>query len=767
MAKLFKKICCFSIAMCTLFSPTAICKAQHSEVDTSGLPVSFPFAEASPQYNENYIPENLLSVTVIPRYCSVDGDASVLVNYSGTASFGIIPDPGYDFVYATGGAVYTEQTIDTVRTGVLTLENVTDNTEIEIVFERRAPIELTVGSATVACGETVDIPISIGENSGAIAGSFNILYDHERLDFLGPVTTGCLSVGNRNLEMAAPGKLGFYFISKNLGLTPLTAGGVLVYARFTVKANAPDGEEPISLSFEANGTSKPSVNDWEGARIVNSQNGVITFLTTDDGKHILKTAVAGGIGGTVSPGTRLEEGEKITLKATATTGYTFSHWEADNGEIANTQLSSTTYIMGDGPATVYAHFKLKTYNINTSVSGEEGGTISPSLDVVDYGGSVTVTLNPYPGFEVYAFTVNGKDKLSSLQNNTYTLTSVKSNQTMIVEYRWTGADIIEGITPLRAYDAVFSNTDRTITVRASNRNTSAGFALDIPGDDTIGSYVAEKNKNLSQGTRDGKKYIVARKSAGNVQNFKLFITYCGIEYTYNVTFMFTEDPDSAGVIDFASATPGKMTLDTVYYKATLKVDRYLNDSAKFAFVVPENAHVSYEFASTTTGKTEMSVINSSDYLTVNGGSYGNLEMISLPASNGSTQKLNVIVTNGNKVNVYTLSVSFRDLSYEGDVRPTRLIPLRLSSFSMDPENKTIYAETIEGASSAGFTFDIGGTPPTKFTTLSDYNLSYNNKNGYRYIVSKKTHGTEQTYRVKLYGEDGYEYSWYTVTMVYK
>jgi len=716
-------------------------------------------------YTFNII-DNTHIVTVVPSHCSVDGDSTLVIDYDGTASFNIIPDPGYDFSYATGGATYTEQTVNTVRTGVLTLENVTEDTEIELVFELRKPIELSIGSATVARGETIDIPISIVENSGAVAGSFNILYDSDRLDFLGPVTTGCVSVGNRNLELASPGKLGFYFISKNLGLTPLTAGGVLVYARFVVKDDAADGEGPITLSFETNGISKPSINDWEGPRLVDAENGIITFLTPDDGKFILKTAVANEIGGTVTPGGRLGEGEKITLKATASTGYAFSHWEADNGKFSSTTMSSTTYTMGDGPATVYAYFKIKTYNINTSVSGE-GGTISASSDVVDYGGSVTVTLNPHPGYEVDTFTVNNKDKLASLKNNTYTLSSIKSTQNMVVTYKWIGTDIIESITPLRSYEADFSNADRTVTVKASNRNTSAGFALGIAEDETIGCYTAEKGKNLSQGTKDGKKYIVARRSEGAVQTFELYITYADIEYTYNVTFMFTEDPDSAGVMDMASTTAGRMTLDTANYKATLMVDRYLHESADFAFVVPESAEVSCEFVSTTTGKTDMTTITSKDYSTAKGGSYGTLELVSLPASNGITQKLKVTVTNGGKTNEYAVTVVFRDLSYEGDVRPVELLPLRLSTFSIDTESKQIYAETQAGASSAGFTFDMGGTPPVKFTCLSGYGLAYGNKDGYRYIVSRRSYGLTQTYRVKLYGEDGYEYSWYTVTMIYK
>lgn len=713
--------------------------------------------------------KNTHTVKLVPTFCTVedadeDGTKTVVTDYDGTASFDVSPKPGYDFAYITGGAQYAENTVNTVRSGTVTLNNVTSDTEIELIFERREAIELTIGSATAACGETVDIPITISENSGAVAGSFNILYDSTRLEFLGSVTTGCLSLGNRNLEATdIPGKLGFYFISKNLGLTPLTSGGVLVYARFVVKDNAENGEGPIVLSFEGNANTKPSVDDWEGERLVKVNNGAITFLTENDGKYILKTAVADNIGGTVSPGTRLGEGEKFTIKATPATGYEFSHWEAEKGSFSDKSKASVTYTMGNESTTVYAHFKLKSYAISVSVKGGEGGTITPSETIVNYGGSVTVELCPQPGYEIEAFTVNGKDKLSALNNNKYTLSSIKSKQTMEVTFKWVGADIITDILPLRAYDAEFSNQNRTITVKASKKYTSAGFALNIYGDKT--AYIAEKGKNLSRGVSGGKEYIVARRAAGNNQQFELCITCGGYEYIYNVTFMFTENEDSAGVIDLASTNAGKITLDTANYTAALAVDRYMYDYADFAFVLPEGADMSYEFAEPQSGAQAL-LISSTEYKTANGGSYGSLKFVRVSAKNGNTQNINVKVTNGGKTNNYTLSVRFRDLSYEGNVRPKALIPLRLSQYSIDTENKTIYAESNEGASSAGFSFEMDGGAPVKLTCLSGYGLAYGSKDGYRYIVGRRSRGTEQTYRVKLYGADGYEYSWYTVTMIY-
>ncbi len=715
--------------------------------------------------------DNTHTVTVVPTYCSVegadeDGAKTLVVEYEGTATFTITPDPGYDFVSVSGDAVYSEVTEKTVRTGTLTLENVTEDTVLELVFDKREAIDLTIASATAAQGETIDIPVTISENSGAVAGSFNILYDSERLEFNGPITTGCVSVGNRNLEKTSTeGKLGFYFISKNLGQTPLTAGGVLIYMRFTVKDDAADGEGPLTLSFEGMAGTAPSIDDAEGPRDINITNGVIHFHTPDDGKHILKTAVYNDIGGKVTPGGRLGAGEIIHLTATATTGYNFSHWTAENGSFSSTTAASTSYIMGDGPATAYAHFVLKTYDIITSVENNEGGTISASKDIVDYGGSVEVTLTPYPGYELTGFTVNGKDKLSSVTNGVYTLSSIKNTQTMVATYSWVGTDIITDILPLRAYDVSYSNADRTISVTASNVYNSAGFALTVSGDETLGAYFYEKGYNLAQGVSDGKKYIGARRSSGNLQTFPLYITYQGIEYIYNVTVRFTDDPQNVAITDLAVMNGYSVSLDTINHKATIMADRYSTQkNVGFAFVLPENVKMSYEFISTSDGEINTTEAYSSEYISANGGSYGKLSFIELPITNGLTQKLKVTLSDGTNSNEYLLNILFRNLTYEGDVRPSALLPLRLSSYTIDTETKTIVLEAQENVFSAGLSLDMNGNPPVKITGQSGCGLACGVVDGYRYVVARASYGSEQTFKVKLYGENGYEYSIYTVTI---
>ena len=716
--------------------------------------------------------DNTHTVTLIPTYCTIeaaddDGSKTLTVMDGESAVFTVMPIAGYDFVSVSQGAVYSEKEVNLQTVGTVTVENVTSDCSFEIIFEQREPIYLTVGSAVAARGETIDIPVSIAENSGATAGAFNILYDADRLDFIGGITTGCLSVGNRGLEPTPiPGKLGFYFISRNLGQTPITDSGVLIYARFTVKDNAEDGDAPIEISLESNGTTRPEISDKDGARLVDVTNGIITFLTPDDGKHILKTAVADGIGGTVVPGGRYAEGEQISLTATAATGYTFSHWEADNGTFLSPDDATSVFVMGDSDTTATAHFKRKTFAVTTQVIGGEGGEIIPSTDLVEYGGSVTVTLNPYPGYEISAFTVNGSNKLDKLENNTYSLSSIKRDQAMVVTYTWVGADIINNIIPLRSYDVSYSNLDRTITVKASDTNTSAGFALDVADDETFGSYEKESGKNLSQGISAGRKYIVARRSAGNLQTFELYVEYAGHKYTYNVTFMFTDDPENVTVVDFAAENA--YTFDVNKSAKTVKIttDRK-NEYVSLSFIVPDDTQVQYELTYSSSGGTAYEEITSESYVTSSGNSgYGQLVMYRLPRSNGVTQKVAVTVSDSSKTNTYQVSIAFRYISYEADVRPDEFVPLRLSILDVDYENKVIYAEAASGITSAGFSYKLSGNPPVKFTCQSGQGLVYGDKDGYRYIVNRRVNGNKQTYKVKVFAEDGYGYSWYTVVMKY-
>ncbi|MDP4119393.1 MAG: cohesin domain-containing protein, partial [Bacillota bacterium] len=285
---------------------------------------------------------NTHTVKLVPTYCTItnaesDGTKTITVSDGSPVSFNVTPVAGYDFDHVSTGASYTN--------GVVSVADVSSDMIIDVVFVRRVPVSLTVGSATAAQGQTILVPISISENSGATAGAFNINYDPNKLEFISGVRTGCIALGSTGLD-AVPGdntKLGFYFISKNLGMTPITVGGVLLYLQFTVKDTAADGETSVTVTIESSATKHGGIDDLDGERLVNITNGTINLYTPLDGKYIIKTIAAPTGSGTVSAGSRYAQGEQVTITATPATGYSFVYWEATNGTISNTSSSSATY----------------------------------------------------------------------------------------------------------------------------------------------------------------------------------------------------------------------------------------------------------------------------------------------------------------------------------------------------------------------------------------------------------------------------------------
>lgn len=693
------------------------------------------------------------TVTLTCTNCSAE-NYSLTVPAGDTATFNITPDLGYDFFTITDGATYSETVTATTRTGIVTYENVTEDVEISITFTKRLPITLSVGSSEGAPGDYIDIPLIISENSGATLGVCNVFYDTDILEFSGTHTTGCIPTGTINVEPTpVPGKLGMYFISPNLGQTPVTDGGPLIYMTFLIKEEASAGTTPLTIYPGSSDNHNTYIDDFECTRDLNVESGSITINSSDDGKYVIKTEVSGGIGGTVTNGGRYAPGETITLTAKPSAGYVFSHWEAETGTFDDTTKSTAVYTVGEENVTVYAHFKLRTYTPTTSVS--EGGEIILSKNEVEYGGSITVTPIAYPGFELYTLYVGNTNVTSQILDGSYTLTGIKSTPRVRASFIWRGADIIEDIYMLRSYSATFNNKNRTIVVNAYNTNSSAGFGLKIAGDETAGNYKGEKDKMLSRGQKDGIEYVVARRSAGDNQTFNLYIKYMGYEYTYKVTFNFTSIP----ITDFVITGAHSADVDNINKKISIKADRYIDGDVGFNFVLPTGVSCNYAEA--------LPTFTTSEYTSANGKNHGVLEFMRVCKNDGHTQEFKVTLTDSKSVSeTYTVKVFFRDLSFEGNVVPTDVMPLRISSYTYDTENKVIYATSKKGANSAGISFDFNGEAPVKYTTKSGQGLCSGTKNGYKYYVIRGNAGETKEFVVKIYGQDGYEYSWYTVYLTF-
>ncbi len=328
---------------------------------------------------------------------------------------------------------------------------------------------------------------------------------------------------------------------------------------------------------------------------------------------------------------------------------------------------------------------------------------------------------------------------------------------------------LKDITGLRTLSAEFDESTRKITVWADYTQVSAGFA--VTGETTsLKAYTVESDKNISRAEKDGKIYFVAKKSVGFKQNFKIHITSDeGIVYTYDVDFNFRRNPDDLKILDVLGLRVANAEITDT--KIQFNIDNALT-SAGFQLVLPEGVKAEYEWVSSTEGLTKESVGNTTAYnslVTGEVGGYGKVSMKVFPKTNGIRQKLNAKLyyeDHPDQVKNYVISLAFKDVSYEGDVCASELLPLRVSQYDFYSTSslKKIILYADEGVTSAGFSLKVNGKPPTKFTCQSGKKLAYGQKGDYRYIVARRSAGNYQTYYVKLF--DGYEYSVYNVEIYF-
>lgn len=89
----------------------------------------------------------------------------------------------------------------------------------------------------------------------------------------------------------------------------------------------------------------------------------------------------------------------ITLKATATTGYTWNKWTSNNSSVSSTTTANTTFSMPAGAVTMTPSATPNTYYIQYNGNGATGGSTAKSTHT--YNVTKTLTANGFtkPGYE--------------------------------------------------------------------------------------------------------------------------------------------------------------------------------------------------------------------------------------------------------------------------------------------------------------------------------------------------------------------------------
>jgi uncharacterized repeat protein (TIGR02543 family) len=128
-------------------------------------------------------------------------------------------------------------------------------------------------------------------------------------------------------------------------------------------------------------------------------------------KYNLSLNASPEAGGTLSGGGLVEVGDKVTLSATAATGYQFVNWTDDAENNLSTE-ASFIYTMPASDVSLTANFELIDYQLTLSAAPEAGGTVS-GAGTYNMGETVEVSASPASGYRFVSWTDTENTLISS------------------------------------------------------------------------------------------------------------------------------------------------------------------------------------------------------------------------------------------------------------------------------------------------------------------------------------------------------------------
>jgi uncharacterized repeat protein (TIGR02543 family) len=125
-------------------------------------------------------------------------------------------------------------------------------------------------------------------------------------------------------------------------------------------------------------------------------------------------------GGTVTGGGEYEEGDDVTVAATASAGYEFVNWTDEDEAVVSTN-ASFVYTMPAADVTLTANFEaLPTYTLTLAVEPEGAGTVTGAGDYLE-GAVVNITATANEGFRFVNWTDEDEEEVSDLASFAFTM----------------------------------------------------------------------------------------------------------------------------------------------------------------------------------------------------------------------------------------------------------------------------------------------------------------------------------------------------------
>lgn len=228
-----------------------------------------------------------------------------------------------------------------------------------------------------------------------------------------------------------------YVTASDISLDSLLKAGTLAVADETIKGETTTVitkkvsiEVSFILSRNVNVPRSVSVNGIDIGHVGAAGDSVSTTVSVSDGMTIaieftkyvpsytITTDVDPSGAGTASGGGTFEDGQSVTLTASAADGYEFAAWR-ENG--SNVSTSATYTFTASANRTITAVFAaIPSYTVTASIDPSGAGAVT-GAGTYRHGTSVTVTATPADGY-TFSGWKNGSTTVSTAASYTFTLT---------------------------------------------------------------------------------------------------------------------------------------------------------------------------------------------------------------------------------------------------------------------------------------------------------------------------------------------------------
>jgi hypothetical protein len=467
-------------------------------------------------------------------------------------------------------------------------------------------------------------------------------------------------------------------------------------------------------------------------------------------------------------------GDAISLTANPDPGYKFISWSKSGpGSISNTAVSSTTFIVGAGHATITAIYELIDYTITIEGSnGTETGS-----GIYNINNTINITSIPDPGYEFTSWSLTGQGSLDSITSPNTKLTVGAGNCT------------VKAIYTLIDYSISTDGSNGTETPGSGINNI--GNIIDITATPDLGYLFSNWSTNgdgsITNSSLNNTSYVVNTSDAVLTANYKAIDYLINFNSTNGIV-------NSPGIYNINNNINLLSTPDLGY--------EFVSWSKSGAGTIANTSSASTQFTvgngdcdiSATYNAIDYNIIVNGDNGTESlGGIYNINNIVSLTANpdpgykfshwslSGSGVIQNSSITNTSFIvgaGDATITANYVAIPYTISIRGQNGVETAGGSHIIN-DNFTIQAipnsgyefvnwtksgsGTISNPNSASTSFTVGeghATLTANYLAI-DYNISVQGNNGTE--TGSGIYNINNTFSIEATGNTGYEFSHWSVT----